>query len=388
METTLPIRMENPPESSVKTGVSKERFSRLDVLRALAIATVFGFHFMGSLSGWDHLYAWQGNWRTFAPTPASYIMYPVTLGWSGVSLFFIISGFVIHYSFLKSERFQLRSFYWRRLWKIYPAYLAALLFFCWYTKLDIQSREGAIQLVTHLLFLHNFHEDTFFGVNGSFWSLATEVQFYLLYPLFLSMRRQIGLNGSLLAALALSLFCRLTLLAFRECSYVISAEWTFPGILWFDWILGAFLAERFFDGKPAFRASRFLLPALIAFFVLSSLYKPAYAFSFSLASLVSALLVDRYIQRKAPLSRWEAALIPVGLCSYSFYLWHHPLINTFLYHHRHTDLIPETPLWNVTLVPAGIFLLVLVWSRIMYHVFEKPSVMLSRRTARWFHLSA
>lgn len=384
METDLPIKIDFTRQKPANVKLTVNRLTQLDILRGVAIIVVFVFHFTGTLYGWESYDKWDGLWRVFDDKPFAHFIYPLTLGWAGVSLFFVISGLVIHLAFLKVDQFNFRHFYWRRFWKIYPAYLVALLFFCWYTHVDVFSRAGALQLLSHILLVHNFHSETFFGINGSFWSLATEIQFYVLYPFLLLIRRKIGIQKTLFYVLLLSVISRIVVMYWTDHTYVISAEWTFPSILWFDWVLGAYVAERFYQGKKAFTLSRRLSLGIGALFVLSTLFKPTYAFSFSFASLLSAILVDRYINRKHNLSRFELAMVPIGLCSYSFYLWHHPLLNTLLYHHTDKALFPNTLPWNMTIVMVGIFSLILAWSWFMYALLEKRSLSLMRRFSALF----
>ena len=80
--------------------------------------------------------------------------------------------------------FGFQRFYLRRLLRIYPAYLLALVAF---TALRYASRlhpPSAHDMITHLLFAFNSADlREFFGINIAFWTLAIEAQFYVLLPL-------------------------------------------------------------------------------------------------------------------------------------------------------------------------------------------------------------
>lgn len=100
------------------------------------------------------------------------------MGYLGVRLFFVLSGFLITGILLDGIGF--RKFYWRRSLRIFPAYYAALGV---YALLDIESiREGWPYLLT-------YSQNVYFAMGGNtelvghFWSLAVEEQFYLLWPL-------------------------------------------------------------------------------------------------------------------------------------------------------------------------------------------------------------
>ena len=109
-------------------------------------------------------------------------------GFTGVHLFFVLSGYLLFRPFGQIMRmdapFGFKRFYLRRLLRIYPAYLLALVAF---TAVRYASRlhpPSVHDMVTHLLFAFNSADQReFFGINAAFWTLAIEAQFYLLLPL-------------------------------------------------------------------------------------------------------------------------------------------------------------------------------------------------------------
>ena len=173
---------------------------RIDVLRAVAILLVVAFHYLPNATGQYEL-NWQGMWRDGGDgqTRLMWWLYPLSLGWSGVSLFFVISGFCIHYSFLKHAASSpgksfLKQFFWKRFWRIYPPYFIALaVFFCLMLR-HHDAGATAGNFWSHLLLIHNFGLATFDGINPAFWSLAVEMQFYLLFPLVLRLRGKVGIK--------------------------------------------------------------------------------------------------------------------------------------------------------------------------------------------------
>lgn len=151
---------------------------RLDVLRGVAILVVLFCHYYLYVFGQDQL-RWSGNWRdlTSAPNTLFVVLYPLAFGWMGVSLFFVISGFVIHWSYLRAKDASHVHFYWKRFWRIFPAYLVAMVGIVLGTSLVFGKHYGASQILTHAFMVHNLQRATFYGINPSFWSLAIEVQF-------------------------------------------------------------------------------------------------------------------------------------------------------------------------------------------------------------------
>ena len=169
-------------------------------MRAVAILMVVAFHYLPNVTGQYEL-NWQGMWRDAADvqTGLAWWLYPLSLGWSGVALFFVISGFCIHYSFLKHVASSpgkpfLKQFFWKRFWRIYPPYLIGLGVFFYLMLRHHDAGATAGNFWSHLLLIHNFGSVTFNGINPSFWSLAVEMQFYLLFPLVLMLRGKIGIK--------------------------------------------------------------------------------------------------------------------------------------------------------------------------------------------------
>lgn len=117
-------------------------FQFLDGARGVAILAVLLFHCIGVSFGRDQL-SWNGWLRDFTASRSLLALLPISYGWVGVPIFFVVSGFCIHWSFLKStpgieahaqpskihSKFQWRSFFLRRFFRIYPRYLLTLLFF-------------------------------------------------------------------------------------------------------------------------------------------------------------------------------------------------------------------------------------------------------------------
>ena len=157
------------------------RFPLLDAIRGGAVLMVLIYHCLFWAVGSTHL-PYRHGVRDFEAHPELTAMAPLTFGWAGVAIFFVVSGFCIHLSFLNCERWG--YFFWKRFWRIYPPYLAALfLFFVMDSAAGQLRDEAEFQLITHALLVHNFWSETHFGINPSFWSIAVEAQLYVIYPI-------------------------------------------------------------------------------------------------------------------------------------------------------------------------------------------------------------
>jgi len=146
-----------PPESSFPhTALSKQRFSEVDSLRAVACTLVIISH-TGLWPMWLH----QVLIDTFE------------VGVLGVVLFFAISGFVIPDS-LRGTRWQgIKTFSTRRFWRLYPPFWVALLLTWW---IEPQSRARALGWDAVMLPRLGGAEHAF----SQFWTLEVELVFYML----------------------------------------------------------------------------------------------------------------------------------------------------------------------------------------------------------------
>ena len=181
-------------------GPARSHVPALDGVRGLAILLVLVSHLMlfndrtGSRFG-DSLSALRG------------------LGWVGVDLFFVLSGFLITGILFDTlhDPHYFRSFYMRRFLRIFPLYYGFLFFLMilghWGPGMHFEWNGRQYVLLTYLqntgiwFPVTDFHPGIWADLDH-FWSLAVEEQFYLFWPLLVFLvrgrRRLIGL------ALALS----------------------------------------------------------------------------------------------------------------------------------------------------------------------------------------
>jgi peptidoglycan/LPS O-acetylase OafA/YrhL len=167
--------------------LSKGRVPGLDGFRGVAILSVLVFHYVSQ----------EG--LTQPRTIASGLQRTVILGWSGVDMFFVLSGFLIGGILIDARKSPsyYRTFYLRRFFRIVPIYYLwiilyiALIFFAG-ARVRALSHSGAMppldfSVYAHFLFLQNFGIANLGGLAGAWfghlWSLAVEEQFYLLVPL-------------------------------------------------------------------------------------------------------------------------------------------------------------------------------------------------------------
>lgn len=154
---------------TIATNADKKLFG-LDHLRAFAIIFVFLFHY-GRLFPHPE---WTNTISKF--------------GWSGVDLFFVLSGYLIASQLFSKiahyKKISLKEFFIKRSFRIIPAYLVVVaVYFC---LPFARERESLAPLWKYLTFTQNIGLDV--SKSGTFshaWSLCIEEQFYLLLPLIL-----------------------------------------------------------------------------------------------------------------------------------------------------------------------------------------------------------
>lgn len=125
--------------------------------------------------------------------------------WTGVDLFFVISGFVFA-KLIFSSQINVGAFFIKRFFRIYPLYFVSLVI---YFLLSGDNAEKVNYFIHHMLFLHttNSAAEAFF-FNGAFWSLPVEMEFYIFIPIliFFLKKYQKLLFGLLIFTLFLKLF--------------------------------------------------------------------------------------------------------------------------------------------------------------------------------------
>lgn len=180
--TTHPLR--DTSRRTPAISASSLRVPELDGLRGIAIGMVVLYH------------AFFLNLDPRFGLAMGRLLFPISIGWSGVDLFFVLSGFLIGGILLdaKDSSNYFRTFYARRFLRIVPVYYATLLcLFALSTWAKLHAGaspawivEGNAPWSLFILFLHNFWMASSNAMGSGhlavFWSLAVEEQFYLTLP--------------------------------------------------------------------------------------------------------------------------------------------------------------------------------------------------------------
>ncbi|MCL4065354.1 acyltransferase [Pseudomonas sp. GX19020] len=290
---------------------------RLDAIRGIAILLAMGWHF-NVVTG---VY-----WFDIALFPGRYV------GWAGVDLFFVLSGFLVaRLIFSEIQRtgyFDKKRFFIRRIYRLWPVL---------YVYVIAQAVLGSNPL-------SEFVPQTFFHVQNYFptpfshlWSLAVEEHFYFIAA-FLIPTLMIGRSAVDRAMLLICVVLMLTLLLriFAVSQGVPDVKvQTYTHFRMDSLSVGVLLAilyvykRPFFDSLVSIRAINVLV-LVISLVALVSLEETTYKFSFSYVAAyfagASMIFLVLSIEVKGVIS---AGLFNVlaffGLWSYSLYIWHNAL---------------------------------------------------------------
>ncbi len=155
----------------------------MDGLRFVAIGMVILFHLNGYLTAKSPIYR-------AAPPQSDWLAQSALVGFRGVELFFVISGFILGLPFAAHyvkgvAPVNLRKYYLRRLTRLEPPYIVALFLLLGLAVLMHAAPPAGFypHFGASLLYLHSLIYGTFSPAMGVAWSLEIEVQFYLLVPL-------------------------------------------------------------------------------------------------------------------------------------------------------------------------------------------------------------
>lgn len=416
-------------------GKQKSTIASLDGVRAFACICVVVFHLnfaARAVNVWHPIH-----------DLGSLVGAVALAGQSGVALFFILSGFLLFMPFAKAMLFgstwpSARLFYLRRAFRILPAYYVSLLI------LILLSHPEYLQ-VSHWkemgLFLSFFMDvpGTYQSINGPYWTLAVEVQFYMLLPLLAlgiswlvrsgsPQQRMVKVMLCLVGVMVWGLLSRYwgnyflthpsqTLLVPRVViNVLLPFVYGNAGKYLEVFAVGMFISTYYIFAKNTDSESRWNLGmrrfspilwgiglALLCFMALWHFYtwyfnytmhffdpyrellvqsydewsQMCYAIGFGLCVLAT-LFGPAYIKRPSELApiRW------LGLISYSLYIWHDPLLIFFqthiigIYTQQWSRIVEYSLFWGWTL------LLIIPISLLSFLFIEKPWISIGERVRR------
>ncbi|MEP9415091.1 acyltransferase [Gordonia sp. VNQ95] len=403
----------NDPVHGLTSPVSPSSGRRLfgiEGLRAIAAMGVLIAHCSDFLAG---------------PAVTATVGYPLKLMSSGLTLFFVLSGFLLYRPFVVSLANRrslpgLRRFLENRALRIFPAYWVVLLV-CGLVlgvvntrALDIgeefASSTGYLTdgrlFITNLLLLQNYYPEGVKTGLGVSWSLGVEVAFYVVMPVAcIYLVKLIGSRMSVaFAPVVLFLIVGTSSLVFlehvlnsagseAEQMYLLWGQsWTAvlarSFVVWCSLFAFGMIAAVLFvaqsEGKipktlAGLQLTVLLLP--VSLLIAAGLFRTAYR-DLGLALFFGCLIVyaaTPSANGSAVLASRMLELPPIrylGELSYSIYLWHVPVIILGL---KLRWLVPSSDSLSDYLKGFVIVVIVVVsLSSLTYHLVEKPALRLKR----------
>jgi peptidoglycan/LPS O-acetylase OafA/YrhL len=290
----------------------------IDGLRAIAVLSVVIFHAFPALL--------QG-------------------GFVGVDLFFVISGYLISkhiWEELGTGTFSIKTFYARRVRRIFPALslvLLACLLMGWIILTPGEYEQLGRHVIAGALFVSNiiFWQEAGYFDNAAdtkpllhLWSLGIEEQFYIAWPLLLALfwRYSKHLTWFFVGVLGISLTYSVMVVR-----HDVVADFYSPLTRFWELALGAGLAHSASRKSLANRLYPCVISWIGLFLVLCSITLIHKMYSFPglwaiLPTIGAACLIyagnDAWLNRQVLSHR---LLVWIGLISYPLYLWHWPLLS-------------------------------------------------------------
>lgn len=380
-----------------ETVIVRRHYPELDGLRALAMLLVL----------WWHSSQWAGN---MAPIDGkmSVAYFQVSIfGACGVSLFFVLSGFLITGILMDLSKHKncLKIFYIRRSLRIFPLYYFSLIILMIMSLLYYSDYNYSDHIYSYIFYFQNLKglywgdspfRDENWLLFEHFWSLAVEEQFYLLWPLFfLFIYRHLNFYMALsvmILLIALSLYVRFDMTS--------EGEWRFAHISTLSrinaLIFGAVLVYTLKVKPDIFKCFQKisdivtpLFPIVIIIFILyvsqlGELFLVYSKYIILLGDIFSLFLLLYVLNRSS-----REGVIQSILCSrffkffaqisYGFYVFHIPVLTVMQYH------LQDYTSWNYWSYHAFLFFLgggiTLVISWLSYRYFEKPILNLKHKYA-------
>jgi peptidoglycan/LPS O-acetylase OafA/YrhL len=342
--------------------------AEVDGLRFIAIALVVFFHVHDYLTTKFRIPAGSAaneDWLDrFAAT-----------GHYGVHLFFIISGFVLALPFAAHHLggrppVRLRAYYVRRLTRLEPPYIIAMLGLAAALALTGAARAPIMpHLLASLAYVHNIVYGMPSTINVVAWSLEIEVQFYILAPalaLVFTIRDRWVRRGVIIAAAALVLAIQ---------AWLAPAAWVPLSVIGFlqFFLCGFLIADLYvtdWKGAPS-RTRAWDIVTLAGWPLLGFLWmhdSPNPALFIALAFLLFCAGFRGAITSRV---LGTPAIATIGGMCYSIYLIHFPLISII---GRHTlPLGSGSPQWEHLLIQTAILVPpVLLLCGAYFALIERP----------------
>ena len=372
----------NQTKLRVAASSQTKRLPFIDFLRGFACLWVVGTH---AHAGWTDLYKPKiGD----GPLQSALIWF-LGMGSVGVDLFIVISGFCLCYPLIRFadsnwgfSGLDFRLFFIRRAQRILPVYYSAVLVcFVLLTGFDLKFAplQSIFDILPYLFAVQNWMPSYTPRINGSLWSVAMEVQLYLLLPLLIGLIRRhhlatvagVSISGSMLLGIA-SKF-----LNFGDLLINPLAHTAMPVHLG-EFVLGA-VAAYMVKSKANINNYALFSTAAVCFCIgalgntsrggpiIAGIGYTCWGLLFCIV-IIGAARLETDIWDKNPVAK---IISRVGLVSYSMYAVHFPIV---LVLEKYKNTFGNHPLGQLLAFSAIGFPAIVLAPLLMFQCIERRSV--------------
>ncbi|MFG2267148.1 acyltransferase family protein [Streptomyces sp. NPDC048720] len=371
MTTATTRSTRTPPARTGGTGAGsappagRPALPSLTGLRWVAALLVFGLH--------------VNNFGYFGGEPGRIVLWGFGAGATGVSFFFVLSGFVLTWSARPHDRAP--AFWRRRIARVYPVHVVTLgiALLMAYT-LPRQPRPSSGQALSNLLLMHSWWRPWWQTLNPVSWSLACEAFFYAAFPLLFLLLRRLGARGAAVLGV-LSVVAVLVLARADAHHWTEQALYSMPAARLPEFVLGAVTARLVLLGRwrgPGLEAA--LALAVIGYFLVPQVTPGYSATVCTLAGFALLIPAAAVADLRGLPSLWRRRrLVRLGELSFAFYMVH------LLVLRAGTQLLGTKPHFGLLAglaVTAVAFAVSLALSWVLYEAVERPARRLLLRGRR------
>jgi peptidoglycan/LPS O-acetylase OafA/YrhL len=294
---------------------------------------------------WVFLFHVQMRWSIDLPAPIANI---ISQGPLGMSIFFILSGFVLTYTYFSKEPSQhYKSYTIKRLARIYPVYLVISILtlpFLHISPVPIDLLGWIYYLATYLLvivlnilLLQAWFPSLFnYWIDGGTWSLSVECFFYLLFPFILAVLKKISIARLKLLLPVLYILTILPGLVFVTSlapKVTFATVYALPIYRLAEFTIGIIIAILFINDRERERHVSFpnsykLIACTIALLTYLSIFAKTFPQIYVIHNFIAIPLLAAIVYYCASLNRGylyqilsHPYLVFLGKISYSFYLF-------------------------------------------------------------------
>ncbi len=308
-------------------------------------------------------------------------------GYVGVDVFFVLSGYLmtnIILGKLEKGSFNLKEFYSRRLQRIFPALMVLVLLFLVviYFLLSIKLYDYSRFAFSSSIFVSNvyyylnsgyFQPDSRLNFLLHTWSLSVEFQFYVLYPLLLLALRQLRVRSRKGIACFLYIFSALSFSAMIYFSRVDSsfAFYMFPTRAW-ELLLGGLVFVHQSQIRKTIKKDRRNMLAVATFvllvcFIIGVFPRVSAPWPSSI-TFFPVFLTAAFLLLQSDFKVYHHRSVRfIADISYSWYLWHWPLIVLACYF-----AVDQMPGWRLFLFFSSLALATVSFKLVeQRHVFRR-----------------